>query len=207
MLRDGSACDLGVRGQPGCSTFSTVVGSAVGDSVASQSRSSLPAISGCTPRVVSGGTAQSGEVEQLTNVPEIMSSNEDDVPMAALSRSLASKTEQKEVLFELSQHGRRNPIPASGRDEGGWVFTEEKRQRVPWANLHATGLTNLLEKRHKFYCMMCKVNVSMRSCCIFEITRHLKSVSHICREQRYRERSFHGGSERLCACFIWESIS
>ena len=89
-------------------------GSILGDTVALQSRYSLAAKSGFTPTVASVGIVRSGEKEQSTvvqgkdgvrtddNVTNL--SNEDDVPLAALSRSLRLKS-NKRKNFSIC-HGR-----------------------------------------------------------------------------------------------------
>ena len=59
-MRAGGAGKLGVPGQQGRLAFSNVVGSVLSDSVASQSNSSLPTISGFTTAVASVGTVRSG---------------------------------------------------------------------------------------------------------------------------------------------------
>ena len=119
--------------------------------MASQSRYSLLTVSGLTPTFASydvqgvgvqttGRVVGSGLAEAVTT--ELV---EDGMPLAALSRSLSAKSTKKEDLLKLSREGRPYPIPASEGNEGGWVFTEEALQRLPWAKLFATGPEEALE--------------------------------------------------------------
>ena len=111
LLHARGAGNLDVRGQPSRSTLPSVVGSILADSVASQSRYSLPTISGLRFTFASGGTVQSGEMEQSavlqkidgvhTDTAIMISSDEDHEPMAGLSRSLRSKSRRKRELFKL----------------------------------------------------------------------------------------------------------
>ena len=70
---------------------------------------------------------------------------EDDLTLGVLSRSLRVKSRKKKDLFKLSREGRLNPGPASGGDESGWDFTEEKLQCLPRDELFATGPEDPLE--------------------------------------------------------------
>ena len=77
----------------------------------------------------------------------------------------------------MSREGRPNPIPPNRQDEGGWVFTDEMLQAKPWAEVFATRPEEPLEARHKFYNLICMVNVSMPSRDIYEIKRHYQSAT------------------------------
>ena len=46
--------------------------------------------------------------------------------------------------------------------------------------------------RHKFYCMLFEIIVSMCSCGVYEIKRHYQSVGYLRKDQRYRDRYFSG---------------
>ena len=198
QLRARSVRNLGFRGQPGRSLFPSVIGSAVGDSVASQSRCSLPTTSGFTGTAADEDADQTVEIQQSVFTGNVVESElaeavstalgEVDVPLAALSRELRVKSRMKEDLFKLSREGRSNSICVGGGDQGGWVFMEENLQRVPWSKLFASGPENPLENRHSFFCMICKDNVSMRSRGIYEIVRHYQSAGDLRQDQRYRER-------------------
>ena len=68
------------------------------------------------------------------------------------------------------------------------MSAEEMLQSLPWAKFFATGPEDLLNKRHKHFCMICWVKVSMRAGEIFEIEPHYNSPSHLRQGQRYREK-------------------
>ena len=63
---------------------------------------------------------------------------------------------------------------------------------MPWAKAFATGPEDPLENCHKFYCMMCKVNVSMRFRFVIETKRHCQCVGHLRQDQRFPDRYFPG---------------
>ena len=87
-----------------------------------------------------------GQVEGSGSVQVVTTAlGEGDVPLAPFSGSFRVKSGRKDDLFRLSRKGRPNIFPASGGDEGGWVFTEEVLQRVSWAKLFAPGLKNARE--------------------------------------------------------------
>ena len=47
------------------------------------------------------------------------------MPLTVLSRKLKRKKYKKVDSIRLSRESRPNPIIPIGRDEAGWVFTEE----------------------------------------------------------------------------------
>ena len=69
------------------------------------------------------------EVDQYVDVAQVAGSesaeavtttlSENDVPLAALSRSLRVRSGRKEGFFKLSRKGHPNPVLVSGGDEGG----------------------------------------------------------------------------------------
>ena len=103
---------LEVRVQSGCSLSFSLTGSAVGDSEASHSKFSLPTVFGCTPKVASADTGRRFRVQRSAVASQFAGSRlleafttasvEDVVPLAALSRSLRTKSRRKEDLFKLS---------------------------------------------------------------------------------------------------------
>ena len=107
--------NLSVWGHPARSAVSSAVRSVLGDSVASQSRYSLPTVSGFALTVASVDAVQSGEVEQFIDVQPIdavrfegaviISSNKDDMPLGALSWSLRSKSKKKVRNVKIVESG------------------------------------------------------------------------------------------------------
>ena len=86
-----------MRGQPGCSPLLTVIGSAGGDSVASQSRYSMPTVSDFTSTAASEGALLTVEIQPSVVARTVVGSRsaevlspalaEDDVPLATSPRS------------------------------------------------------------------------------------------------------------------------
>ena len=112
------------------------------------------------------------------------------MPLVVLSRHLKTTRSKIVDLLKLSREARPSPILPSNQDESGWVFTEEMLQRLPWAKIFATGPGKLLENGRKLYCMICEVNVSVRSAGVYEIKRRCQSKYHLRQDRRYRDRYF-----------------
>ena len=133
--------------------------------------------------VVAGHVVGSRSAEVVTT-----SLGENDVPLAALSRSLPVKSTRMKDLLKLSREGRRNPVPANGGDEGGSVFKDEKLQHVPWAMLLATGFENPVDNREDFYCVICQLMCLcghvgyMRSIKIIEVGVVLEEIGFVANE-------------------------
>ena len=105
-MRGGGAGISGVLRQLYQSSLFRVVGSILGESIVFQSENSLPTELDFTPTVEGDGTLQTNVMEQSTFVPEVDGSRidrdsiflfaENNVSLAALSRSLCSKTREME---------------------------------------------------------------------------------------------------------------
>ena len=65
-------------------------------------------------------------------------------------------------------------------------------QQWPWAKTFASRPENPLKNCQKTYGMMCKVNLSMHSCDVYQAKRHYQSVDHLPQDQRYRGHYFRG---------------
>ena len=106
-----------------------------------------------------------------------------DVPLAVLLQQenlRKAKARKKGVdLCNLPREGRPNPVHRCGTDDGGWVFTEDMLQRVPRVEGFPAGPEDPFHIRHTFFCMICRVNVSMRARGIYEIKRHYQSPNHL----------------------------
>ena len=132
--------------------------------MAPQSKQSVPTVFGLTATTVSKRTNQTNEIQRLAVVdqpegsrslePITISSRHDDVPLAALTLKLKSNGKKRAHPSNLTCERRPNLVSYSSRDNGGYVYTEEIFQRVPWSKMFATGCKDQLENRHKFCCMM-----------------------------------------------------
>ena len=58
-------------------------------------------------------------------------------------------------------------------------------QKRRWVKFIATGPKNLSENRRIFHCMICQINVSIRSYGNYETKRHYQSGCHPCQDQRF----------------------
>ena len=90
--------------------------------------------------------------------------------------------------FRWSRKGRPNPLPKCGEASGGYVFTEEMLALAPFAKVFATGPEDPLKNRHCFFCMLCKLNVSMKLRGLYELKKHYQHDCHLRIDQRFRER-------------------
>ena len=81
-----------------------------------------------------------------------------------------------------------NPLLPSGDDKGAYVFTEEMLELAPFAKVFATGPEGPLENKYRFYCMLCRRNISMRTRGLYELKRHFQRDCHFQAHQRFREK-------------------
>ena len=168
-------------------------GSTVMESVASRSFYSLPTITESfdSDRLAGYLSQQPCSSRQAdvalgfsqTNVNEI-----NDTDSLKTLGQILSDARKKGVLYRWSGEGRPNPIPPSGSDGGGYVFTEEMPEIAPFAKIFATGPKNPLKNRHCFYCMICRRNVSMKSRGSYELQQHFQREHHLRADQRFRAR-------------------
>ena len=57
---------------------------------------------------------------------------------------------------------------------------------IKWTETFVTGPLYPIHNQHKFYCQICKSNVSIRSKGAQEIIRHYQSETHLRKDQRWR---------------------
>ena len=101
---------------------------------------------------------------------------------------IRSDARKKGELYKWSGEGRPNPLAPSGSDGGGYVFTEEMLEIAPFAKIFATGPENPLKNRYCFYCMICRRNVSMKSCGLYDLKQNFQREHHLTADQRFRAR-------------------
>ena len=102
----------------------------------------------------------------------------------------------------MSREERPSAIPENSTDEGGWAFRDEMLQRTPLAKVFATGLDDPLNKRHKFYCRICRVSVSMSARGVCEVKRHYRCPNHLHPDQQFRNKCFAQAVKRKDARFL-----
>ena len=99
---------------------------------------------------------------------------------------------KKSKQWKLSKEGRQNPLLPYGGDKGGCVFAEEMLELVFSAKVLATGPDVPLSNRYCSYCMLCKRNISMRTCGFYELKRHFQQDFYLEADQLLRENTFPG---------------
>ena len=68
----------------------------------------------------------------------------------------------------------------------GKVMKEAYLNGIKWTRTFVTGPLDPEHNRHKFYCQICKTNVSIFSKEAREIIRHYQTESHLRKDQRWR---------------------
>ena len=166
-------------------------GSTVMESVASRSFYSLPTITESfdSDRLVGDPSQQPCSSRQADAAlafsrTEVTEFNDTD-SLKTLGQ-IRSDARKKCELYRWSREGPSNAISPSGSDGGGYDFTEEMLEVAPFAKIFATGPENPLKNRHCFYCMLCRINVSIKSRGLYELKRHFQREHHLRADQRFR---------------------
>ena len=68
----------------------------------------------------------------------------------------------------------------------GKVMKSSYFKGIQWTKVFVTGPLDPVHNKHKFYCQICKTNVSIYSKGAREIIRHYSSEGHLRRDQRWR---------------------
>ena len=68
----------------------------------------------------------------------------------------------------------------------GKVMKDAYFKGILWTRTFVTGPLDPIHNKYKFYCMLCKTNVSIYSKGAREILRHYKTEGHLRRDQKWR---------------------
>ena len=87
-----------------------------------------------------------------------------------------------------SPEGPKRPVRKRRKVAGstGKVMKEAYFKGIKWTKTFVTGPLDPEHNKHKFYCQICKANISMFSKGAREIVRHYQSESHLRKDQRWR---------------------
>ena len=152
----------------GRSSFPSVAGFSLGDSIASRSAYSLPTITKIeSTDVIMGGDV----VEEPCSSRQafarlamgIESSERPGTDSLKTLQQIRSSQKKKSRSCKWSKEGRLNPLLPYGDEKGGYVFTEELLELASFAKMFATGPQDPLENKNCLYCMLCRQNISMRT--------------------------------------------
>ena len=184
--------NVGEKGN-GQSASLSRAGCTVVESVASRSFHSLPTITESFDSDRLGGdlTQQPCSSRQADAVLDFSRTKVTEINDTDSLKTLGQNrfdVRKKCKLYKWSREGRPNPISPSGSDGGGYVLTEEMLEIAPFVKIFATGPENPLKNRHCFFCMICRRNVSMKSCGLYELERHFQREHHLRADQRFRAR-------------------
>ena len=189
----GGFQSVGSRHSIESSPFPSVAGSSWGDSIASRTNYSLPTVTETDVSNVAGGgdllqepcSSKQADARLAANVGGEKPGSDSLKTLKDIKRSEKKKRQSK--MWKWSREGRQNPLLPAGGDKGGYVFTKEKLELAPFANVFATGPDDPLNNRYSFYCMLCKRNISMRTRGLYELKRHFQRDCHFRADQRLRE--------------------
>ena len=153
----------------GRSPIPIVVGSTMGDSVASRSAYSLLTITETegTKVIVGGDVVEEPSSSRQADARLALGTESVERPLTDNLKTLqqiksSQKEKEKSLSYKWSRECRLNPLLPSGDDKGGYVFTEEMLELTPFAKVFATGPEDPLENKYCFYCMSRRRNISMR---------------------------------------------
>ena len=103
-------------------------------------------------------------------------SAEDYAPLATLfPKSTGNKTPTKPARKRQRVTGRP-----------GKVMKESYFKGIKWTKTFVTGPLDPAHNQHKFYCQICKTNVSIKTKGAREIVRHYQGEAHLRKDQRWR---------------------
>ena len=112
--------------------------------------------------------------------------------LKTLQKIKSSQKKKKSRSCKWSRECQLNPLLPCGDDKGGYVFTEEMLELVPFTKVFATGPEVPLENKYCFYCMLCTRNISMRTRGLYELKRHFQRDCHFRADQRFKEKNCPG---------------
>ena len=129
-------------------------GLSVGDNVASRSVYSLPTITETETSyvVMSGGSLEQSCSSRQADARLVEKCTASD-SLKTLQQIKCSEKKKKASTWRWSREIRLKPFLPCGDEKGGYVFTEEKLELAPFAEVFATGLEDPPQNKHCFCCM------------------------------------------------------
>ena len=139
------------------------------------------------PQVIASPPAKPGPSELP---PESPGSSQDNLPLGSL-KSICEQESGKKPKKKKRSLGLQSPssAPRHGRDDldlPNNVMRESAFEKYEWARVFVTGPMDPAHNKYRFYCQICKYNVSMLSRGLGEIRRHFKRERHFRKDQRWR---------------------
>ena len=136
------------------SLFTVVPGSSVGDNVASQSVYSQPTITETESSnvVMSWGALEQSCSSRQADARLVEKCTASD-SLKTLQQIKCSEKKKKASTWKWSRECRLNPFLPCGDEKGGYVFTEEKLELAPFAEVFARGPEDPLQNKPCSCCM------------------------------------------------------
>ena len=122
-----------------------------------------------TPKTRTGGVAGTSRAETVTPTSGTGYSSTDYQPLSTLSR-----LPEQETQVRSPPRKRRRLLSRPGK-----VMKDAYFKSIQWTRTFVSGPVNPVHNKFKFYCMLCKTNVSIFSKGAREILRHYKTEGHL----------------------------
>ena len=141
---------------------------------------------------------ETGSEGYLANVSFSKTPNMDSSavsPARALTPNSGSSYSSGEYRPLASLTQAQTPVPAEASPprkrrrmlcKPGKVMKDAYSKGIQWTRPFVSGPLDPLHNRYKFYCQICKTNISIYSKGAREILRHYKTQGHLRRDQRWR---------------------
>ena len=131
---------------------------------------------GLTPKARTGGILGTSRTETVTPTSGSGYSSTDYQPLSSLVR-----LPEQETPVRSPPRKRRRLLSKPGK-----VMKDAYFKGIQWTRTFVCGPVDPVHNRFKFYCMLCKTNVSIYSKGAREILRHYKTEGHLRRDQKWR---------------------
>ena len=132
--------------------------------------------SALTPALNSGTRPSTSRANNATPTSGSEYSSADYQPLSVLGRS-----REAEAALPSPPRKRRKMLCKPGK-----VMKDAYFKSIQWTRTFVSGPVDPIHNKFKFYCMLCKTNVSISSKGAREILRHYKKEGHLRKDQKWR---------------------
>ena len=129
-----------------------------------------------TPTISSGARPSTSRGEKVAPTSGSEYSSADYQPLSILGR-----TRKAEATHPSPPRKRRKLLSKPGK-----VMKDAYFKGIQWTRTFVSGPVDPIHNKFKFYCMLCKTNVSIYSKGAREILRHYKKEGHLRKDQKWR---------------------
>ena len=129
-----------------------------------------------TPKARTGGVPGTSRAETLTPTSGSGYSSTDYQPLSTLGR-----LPEQETQIRSPPRKRRRLLSKPGK-----VMKDAYFKGIQWTGTFVSGPVDPVHNKFKFYCILCKTNVSIFSKGAREILRHCKTGEHLRKDHKWR---------------------